>query len=238
VDSLLIPIPESEDFTDLQEIAKKRYAAALRNLITGKTPKEAVLERKARGKKEVSYVPGWWFIEQANALFGYLWDHEVIDQFVGDGQVWVKCKVTVRIPGRTVTEKLPDGREVVQHFESAEVSKTQFGGSDIKKYSGDTEKAGQVIDIADDLKSAATDGMKKCLAEFGFASDVYRRHDKEPETGPQKSQLDALYKIGATKGMSKEEVDTFCKEESKDKPLEKLDTVEVLGLIKKLREKE
>jgi len=236
VDSYLIPIPTTEEFNDLKEIVQRKYDAALRNLITGKTPDEAKLERKARGSKDVTYVPGWWFIEQANALFLHLWNHEVVEQFLGEGQVWAKCKVSVVVPGRTITERFPDGREVVTRIETVTVSKTQFGGSDIKKY-GDGAKSGQVIDIADDLKSAATDGMKKCLSEFGFASDVYRRHDKESETGPQKSQLDVLYKIGATKGMSKEEVNDFCKKESGGKELKELETVEVLSLISQLRAK-
>lgn len=236
MDSNIIQVPSTEEFKDLREIVQKKYDAALRNLVTGSTPKEVKLERKARGSKDVTYVPGWWFIEQANALFLHLWNHEVVDQFVGEGQVWVKCKVSVVVPGRTITEKLPGGGEVVTRIETVTVSKTQFGGSEVKKYS-QGEKTGQIIDVADDLKSAATDGMKKCLSEFGFASDVYRRHDKEEETGPQKSQLDALYKIGTTKGMSKEEVDAFCVKESGGKELKKLETVEVLGLISKLRSK-
>jgi hypothetical protein len=52
------------------------------------------------------------------------------------------------------------------------ISKEQYGGSDIKKYSQGT-KIGQPLDIANDLKSAGSDALKKCASLFGIAQDVY-----------------------------------------------------------------
>ena len=52
------------------------------------------------------------------------------------------------------------------------VSKEAYGGADIKQASG----GGKVIDIADDLKSASTDALKKAGSMIGIAADIYGKH--------------------------------------------------------------
>lgn len=233
----LVPIPSDVQFTELQKISVEKYEAALKNLITGKTPRDVVFQRPARGGMQVDYVPGWWFVEQANALFHHLWDHDVLEVNIGQEQVWTKNRVTIKIPGSTVIERFHDGRTVETRYDPIEISKTQFGGSDIKRYTEKSDKAGKVIDIGDDLKSSATDGMKKCFAEFGFASDIYGKREVMEQAGPQKSQLSALYKIGQSKGMKKDQVDDLCTKKYGKLPNE-IETVLVLGLIQELRSKE
>jgi len=218
VDKELIQIPQDDVFTALQDIKRARYEAALTNLVTGKTPKDVVFERPIRGGSNVDYVPGWWFVEQLNSLFGHLWDFRVLRESVGTVQVWVLGELTVR------------------SYEGAVVVKTAYGGSDIKKYSDKTEKSGQVIDIADDLKAAATDSLKKASTLLGLASDIYGKREVTERTGPGKSQIAALYKIGLSKGMDKEKVDTYCTQKHGKLPNE-IETVLVLGLIQELRSK-
>jgi len=236
VEYSLVPTDGQED---LAEIQRQKFESALRNLVTGKTPKEdfpggVIPQRPIRGGAQVDYIPGWWFIQQANALFSYFWDHEVLDQFIGEKQVWTKNRVTVKVPGRTVIEKFPDGRILETRYEPISVSKTQFGGSDIKRYS-EGPKSGQVMDIADDLKSSSTDGMKKCFAEFGFGADVYGKRELLEKTGTTRSQLETLYKIGEKKGMTKEQVDVFFDKETEGKSPTEVEQVVILGLIQKLR---
>lgn len=216
-DKSLMPL-EGEKFTDLEAIRQKKHEDALRNLYTGTTPREVIFQRPIRGGAQVDYVPGWWFVEQLNALFGHLWDFEVLDQFVGEKQVWVKGRIVAKGP------------------EGMTVSKTAFGGSEIKKYSDKSDKFGQVIDIGDDLKAAATDALKKAATLLGIAADIYGKREVLEQTSPQKAQLETLYKIGKGKGMDKEAVDAFCVEES-GKELDELEAVEVLGLVAKLRSK-
>lgn len=216
-DKSLIPLP-GDEFPDLEEIKKSKYEAALRNLITGITPRDVIYQKPARGGADIDYVPGWWFVEQLNALFGYLWDFEVVEQFVGEKQVWVKGKLTVKSSSGLT------------------VSKTAFGGSDIKKYSDRSEKAGQVIDIGDDLKAAATDAMKKASTLLGMAADIYGKREKLEQGRSDKSQLNALYKVGSSKDMSKEQVDDLCMKKH-DKTPDELESIEVLGLISELRSK-
>lgn len=226
---------------DLGTLQREKYESALRNLVTGKTPKEdfpggKIPKRPIRGGSNTDYIPGWWFIDQANALFGHLWSFQVIDKCpvtASTEQIWVLGRITVHVPGKTVvtTTRNPDGSiTTTEHkYEAVNVVKEQYGGSDIKKL-----KTGAIMDIADDFKSAATDAMKKALTSFGFGADIYGRRELLEQTSPIKSQLDALYRIGEKKGMDKKQVDDKIFTEYQKKP-EELESVLVLGFIAKLR---
>ena len=48
------------------------------------------------------------------------------------------------------------------------MKKTSAGGGGVKK-----DRSGNVIDFADDLKSAGQDALKKCASYIGLANDVY-----------------------------------------------------------------
>lgn len=171
MDANLSLLPESEKHT--QELEKTR-SSSLANFIAGKTPKECVFDKPGRGGGRQDYVPGWWFVQEANNIFGYLWSQEVVDYKIDEklGQVVAKVRVSVSLPSKKVIEKYPDGRIVETTYEGLKVVKEQFGGSDIKKFDKGP-KSGNVIDLADDCKAAATDGMKKCFSLLGFARDVY-----------------------------------------------------------------
>lgn len=213
----LVPVDGApEDLrAQLEEIRKQKFQEALKNLITGTTPRDVVFQRPARGGIQVDYVPGWWFIEQLNSLFGHYWDLEVLNHNIDFKikQIWALVKLTVHGPDGVV------------------ISKTSFGSSDIKFYK---EKPDQPLDIADDLKSAVTDGMKKAATMFGFASDVYGRREVLEQTGPGRAQLGTLYKVGEKVGMTRDQVDDYCMKKYDKLPTE-LEVVAVLGLINELR---
>jgi hypothetical protein len=70
-------------------------------------------------------------------------------------------KLTVRTNGHTIV-------------------KTQFGNKDIaykKQQQGETERV--PLSIGNDLKSAATDALKKCASELGIGADVYNKQEFE-----------------------------------------------------------
>lgn len=215
----LVPVPEGDEFSELQKIRSEEYNASLRNLVTGRTPKEdfpgGVIPQRTISSKAppVDYVPGWWFIKQLNSLFGHFWDFKIINQGIGQEQVWVLGELTVKDPKTGLT-----------------VTKSAFGGSKIKS------KENPGIDIGDDLKSAATDSLKKAATLLGFAADVYGRREMLEQVNPLKSQLTVLYKIGKDKGMDAGQVDDLSVKEYGDTP-DKLESIKVLGLISKLRSK-
>lgn len=119
--------------------------------LKAKTPPKFIKVKPGRGGKQLAYVDTGYVINRLNKAFSFLWDFKVLDQSIGNGQVWVKGELTVHISP------------------TLQITKSQFGGSDIKM----SKETGKAIDIADDLKAAASDCLKKCASMFGVASDVY-----------------------------------------------------------------
>lgn len=209
-------VPRGEIPDDLLEDYLKRRREAIRGLVMGETPKDVIATRPGRGKQTFRYVPIAWFIQQLNLVFRHQWDFEILDHEVLEKvkQIWVKGKLTVI------------GEDGVV------VSKTQYGGSDIKY----AREGGGVIDIADDLKSASSDCLKKCATLLGFAGDVYSgAREGLTEAAPSTSQLLAFYKRGEAAGMDKNALDDwFTKQTSINergiKPEEAV-SAEILGAI-------
>lgn len=218
MDQDLIRVGEHPDKDKLREELQRRHEEALTNLITRTTPRSVVFQKPSRGGSvELDYVPGWWFIDQLNALFGYYWSFEVVEQVIDEkiGQVWVRGRLTI-----------PLG--------SGQVVKEQYGSSDIKRYSKGNN-AGKVMDIGDDLKSAGTDSLKKCASELGLAPDIYGNREKIENTKPGLKQMKVLYSIGEKKGMTIERVDQWVKEATGKEELDELTEIEILELMGKLR---
>ena len=123
---------------------------AQRAFITQKTPQQFIKTRPGPGGLRLSYVEIGYVISMLNQVFGYDWDFRILDQQVGKKQVWVRGELTVRVMDHTVI-------------------KGQFGGADIKM----NRQSGEPVSIADDLKAAASDCLKKCASMLGVAGDVY-----------------------------------------------------------------
>lgn len=122
------------------------------NTIIGKTPKAAIRLRPAKGGGQWKYVSGSYMKKQLNRLFGWNWDFEILSEqiLLECSEVIVKGKLTCRSNGVTIV-------------------KMQYGNKDIVYKSGTKTP----LSIGNDLKSAATDALKKCAAELGIAQDVY-----------------------------------------------------------------
>ncbi len=127
--------------------------------ITQKTPKEFIKTRPGPGGLPLSYVEVGYVINMLNQVFGWDWDFKVLEQQIGKKQVWVRGELSVRAKNHTIT-------------------KGQFGGADIKFHkrsfpSDEGRTTGEPVSIADDLKAAASDCLKKCASMLGIAGDVY-----------------------------------------------------------------
>jgi len=177
--SLLPPTTLSVDLEEHQNILLKARSESLGYLVTGKTPKDVVFKKPGRGGSQQDYVPGWWFIEQANAIFGLNgWSMRIKEYRVDEKISQISClvQIEVYIPERHCKRTSSEGSIEEVDIPSFTVVKEQWGGSDLKK-----KKDGTVIDLADDLKSASTDGMKKCFSLMGFTRDIYGRREDEFE---------------------------------------------------------
>lgn len=119
-------------------------------IINGGTPSKYIKQRPGRGGKSFSYVEVGYVIQQLNQAFSRAWDWEIQEQQIGNKQVWVKGKLTVYFA------------------KDFSITKSSFGGSDIK-----TTQDGTTVDIADDLKAASADALKKAASMLGIAADVY-----------------------------------------------------------------
>jgi len=108
------------------------------------------------------------------------------------------------------------------------VTSMQWGGC--KKRSGMTWGSAR--------KGAATDSEKKCLAEFGWAADVY---SMEPEAyePPSKEDLktqsiDTLYNMGVRACMTKEQVDEFVAKEANGQTVLELSVKDLAAMKRKI----
>jgi len=253
--------------TAIEELKTKYLGKELAELLTQPTPftgeDSPVRYRKARGGSRVAYVPSTHFITRLNDCFGFLWSFDSKEPLKEGDQIVARGSLTVHIPllkKKTVKTFMENGKEVreeSQEFEILDVRKEQFGSSEVKKYSkteiskdkqGNTQKddkgnaiikhrAGDVIDLGDDYKAAATDSLKKCATHFGIYLDVYRSSDKEDGGGKkgqlEGSHLEVFYDRAKDAGMDREAADKWAKEQI-GKPKDEWEAVDLMGLVPSL----
>lgn len=131
------------------------------NFLEQHTPPEAIQTRQGRGGKAFRYVTQQYVTRLLNDVFGFNWDFDVLWEQAGKREVIVKGQLTVRSPKGQI------------------VTKTQFGGAEIKT----EKKTGNPLSVADDFKAAASDALKKCASLLGIGLDLY-----EDPTTPEPSR--------------------------------------------------
>ncbi len=135
------------------------FNEAQRRLISGKTPDKYIKKREGAKGRIFDYVEIGYVIDQLNKLTGFKWSFKIVDQQIGKDQIWVKGRLVVYTP---------DGK----------IIKEQYGSKIIAKYKG----TDNIIDIGADLKSAASDSLKKCASLLGIAQDVYWKQEIDETT--------------------------------------------------------
>ena len=125
-----------------------------RELLERPFDKALLKTRKGTFGKPFSYVEGVEYIRRLNDAFESAWSFDVTEHQVLDTEVIVLGRLT-----------------------ASEVTKTAFGGSKIT-----VNREGEVVSIADDLKAAATDALKKASSLLGVGLHLY----SEPTAGADK----------------------------------------------------
>jgi hypothetical protein len=230
-----------------EEVGKAQRAKWLGDeivqILTSPTPKKWIKERPIRGGGTARYVAGSHYNEKLNEAFGFLWSQEIREVRVDGDSVVSTVKISVEIPGARVTKEYPDGTREIIERPGFKIVKEQCGGAEIKRYaktvidkkSGITlHKAGDIIALGDDFKSAVTDAKKKAASEFGMFMDVYGDREDDGK-GPDRDQLESLYSAGEAAGMNAEQTDEWVKNET-GKAATDCEPVELMGLLPKLRE--
>ena len=116
-----------------------------RELIEQPFPKELLKTRKGPFGRPFSYVEGTEYIKRLNEAMDGAWSFEVVEHKVLQTEVIVLGKLM-----------------------AGGVTKMAFGGSSIT-----VSREGEVISIADDLKAAATDSLKKASSLLGVGLHLY-----------------------------------------------------------------
>jgi len=127
--------------------------------IIQRTPPEHIYHRVGKGGGQFEYVTGTYMKKMLNYTFGWMWDFEIKDHGREKNMVWVLGRLTIKDKKGTPM-----------------IVKEQFGRADVKYYKDRTKGE---LDFGNDLKSAATDALKKCASEFGIASDIYGKGEFE-----------------------------------------------------------
>ena len=124
---------------------------------------EQVKQRKGQQGKTLSYVDVAAVIERLNEAFDHAWTFEVAEHHVYDAEVVVLGRLT-----------------------AGGVTKMAFGGSSVT-----VNRDGEVVSIADDLKAAASDSVKKCASLLGVALELYGGAPAEAARPPAKARAPA-----------------------------------------------
>jgi hypothetical protein len=167
---------------------------------------EEIKQRDGSFGQTLNYVSGYTVIDRLNQAFESLWSFEIVSHEIYKDEVTVIGKLTA------------EG-----------IIKSQFGSSRITK----ARDTGDVVSLADDLKSAATDALKKCSTLLGVGLHLYadKASPSSAETADQKGnggagkkqetdgngngrltskQHSFLLKLANEKGLTRKELNDQC----------------------------
>lgn len=163
-----------------------------------------IRQREGSNGKTLDYVEGHAVIARLNDAFDGNWDFIVksFDVSEARGEVLVVGKLTA------------EG-----------ITKMQFGSSSITR----NKTTKEPVSIADDLKAAATDALKKCATLFGVALSLYGgKNEARPQSVPSpdpvpssaptptppgrlsSKQHSYLLTLSRGHGLTRREVDALC----------------------------
>ncbi len=195
-----------------------------KDLLTRPFRAEQIKQRKGHHGQMLSYVDVAAVIERLNETFEHEWSFEVLHHELQQGEVIVLGKLT-----------------------AGGIVKTAFGGSAIT-----TDKVGDVLSIADDLKAAASDSLKKCGSLLGIALELYggskdRPHETQspssssarprplmPQERATSRQLAALHSAARRTGLEKRDLEVFLEERVGHSVLNELSRADASKLISEL----
>ncbi len=138
----------------------------MREEILRPTPLVFIKQKPGRGGKSLNYVEGGYIKSRLRAIFGFNWTFE--SNLVAPMADMIKAKEII-VHGRLSIRDPQSGEILCVH--------EQFGTSPLDTHNYEDKKGnykkGDPVSIGDDMKSAATDALKKCAADLGIAMDVY-----------------------------------------------------------------
>ena len=157
--------------------------------------------RPGRNGQSLSYIEGHAVIERLNEAFSGQWSFYILDHRITDDQVIVLAELRVN-----------------------DLVKQAFGGSDVTR----AKESGKPISISDDLKSAATDALKKAATLLGVGLHLYSGNGvptEDPATDPlphglglngngtrlSRKQLSFIHSLARDRGIDRTQLDDMAK---------------------------
>ena len=145
----------------------KDITQAIKSLVTGTTPVKEVKKRTIRGGDEAYYVNTYYMTRQASLITGFRWSSKcLMEKYIPNEQNPIEIGALIEV---SLFDN--DGKAYIHQ---------SWGGAEVFRYNKDQHKdgklihkAGDIISIFDSVKSAYSDGIKKCLSYFGIANDIY-----------------------------------------------------------------
>jgi hypothetical protein len=119
-------------------------------------PQDQVKQRRGNFGQQLSYLEASTVVQRLNEVLEGDWSFNVVESIVEVDEVVIRGRLTI---GDTVRE--------------------QFGGSKIKR----NKDSGEIISLGDDLKSAASDALKKCASLVGVALNLHQGHQNNNGNG-------------------------------------------------------
>jgi len=124
---------------------------------------EQIKQREGNFGKMLDYIEGHAVIQRLNDAFDADWSFVIIKHEI---------------------IKETDETIVLGELGAGSIKKTQFGSSRITR----ARNTGDMVSLADDLKAAATDSLKKCATMLGIGLHLYNKDDgnnQRPNGGNQ-----------------------------------------------------
>lgn len=163
----IVKAKQGKQTKDKLMLSQSPLSAKQTLFVLQKTPKNHIYKRPGKGKGEFEYVTGTYMKKVLNYAFGWLWDTEVVNS----GEVVVNDKVVqIWVDVKLIINRINPKTKEIEKM----ITKTQTGRSDVKYLRSNPKTP---VDYGNDRKAAITDGLKKCAAELGVASDVYGKHE-------------------------------------------------------------
>jgi hypothetical protein len=119
-----------------------------RDILEAPFAPEQIKQRQGNFGQTLDYIEAHAVIQRLNDAFDSAWSFEIIEHQI------LKEQNEVLVLGRLT---------------AGGISKCQFGSSAITR----AKQTGEIISLADDLKSAATDSLKKCATLLGVGLSLY-----------------------------------------------------------------
>jgi len=219
--------------SDLSLVENNNLNANQLSLILKKTPQQYVKQRPAKGGGVWDYVSGGYIKKCLNLMFGFEWDFEILDEKIIHGEAIVKGKLTCRSNGKTIIKMQYGNKDII--YKTEKVFNEDGKPKMIIKYGKEvqeTRPSENPLSIGNDLKSAATDCLKKCASEIGIAADIYNKEDFREIKVATEKDTDSIYNEIVT--LSKEKKDLIPEHEMEN--LQRIiDNKEVLSYNKALK---